>query len=226
MRRAGLLLAVLVALSGCAKDDPTVPVGGGAAADHKSVTFAGPGDDIEGSLFGDGEVGVVLAHQNGLDQTSWYPFASKLADEGYSALTFDFHDEDLDGEMGAALGFLRSQAIETTFLIGASKGGAAALALAATDHDVAGVVTLSGVASFGDVSLNEATVARIEGPKLFIVDPSDSASLDAQNFLSWARPPKELKEFPDTGHGTEMLQSDKASAVEDAILEFLAANSS
>ncbi|MEA2433811.1 MAG: hypothetical protein QOG54_1268 [Actinomycetota bacterium] len=127
--------------------------------------------------------------------------------------------------MGAALGFLRSQAIDTIYLVGASKGGAAALALAATDPDIAGVVTLSGVATFGDISLNESMVSKIHAPKLFIVDPADSASLDAENFMSWASPPKELKTFPSSGHGTEMLQSDSASQIERAILDFLAAHS-
>jgi pimeloyl-ACP methyl ester carboxylesterase len=225
MRLAGLLCVVALTLAACEADDPTVPAGGASQADHESVTFAGPGDDIEASLFGEGDVGVVLAHQNGLDQTSWYPFASKLAEDGYTALTFDFHDEDLDGEMGAALGFLRSQAIDSIFLVGASKGGTAALALAASDPDVAGIVTLSGVTSFADISLDESTVASIDAPKLFIVDPNDSASLDAEKFMSWASPPKELKSFPNSGHGTEMLQSDEESQIERAILEFIAAYS-
>ncbi|MEA2433812.1 MAG: hypothetical protein QOG54_1269 [Actinomycetota bacterium] len=90
MRLAGLLCVVALTLAACGADDPTVPAGAASQADHESVTFAGPGDDIEASLFGEGDVGVVLAHQNGLDQTSWYPFASKLADEDIrpSPLTF------------------------------------------------------------------------------------------------------------------------------------------
>jgi pimeloyl-ACP methyl ester carboxylesterase len=214
-------------LAGCS-NEPAGPSAGEiseARRGSEEVSFAGPTGDIEGTLFGDGDVGVVLAHQNGLDQTSWYPFASKLADAGYTALTFDFLDEDLDGELGAAVGFLRSQAIDEIFVVGASKGGAAALALAARDPDIAGVVTLSGVVSFGDVSLDESMVSQIRGPKLFIVDPGDSAASDAESFLSWARPPKELLRVPEAGHGTEMLESDDGSKVEAAILEFLEANS-
>jgi pimeloyl-ACP methyl ester carboxylesterase len=222
MRGSAALLVAVLLIGGCGSGDEGVKVP--ATRGSEQVSIPGPSEDMDGTLFGEGDIGVVLAHQNGLDQSSWFPFASKLVDEGYAVLTFDFLDKDLDGELGAAVGFLRSQAVDKVFVIGASKGGAAALALAAGDPDIAGVVSLSGVVSFGDVTLNQATVAKIEAPKLFIVDTSDSASLDADELFGWAVPPKELKTFADTGHGTEMLDSDKGPAIQALILEFLSAN--
>src|SRR2546422_3291491 len=54
---------------------------------------------LTGRLFGNGHVGVVLAHMIPADATSWYPTARRLAREGYLALAFNFRG--YDGSQGA-----------------------------------------------------------------------------------------------------------------------------
>ena len=59
----------------------------------ETVTFTTEDDvRLAGTLFGSGEIAVVMAHQGtyGADQTTWQPFARLLAERGYAALTFDF----------------------------------------------------------------------------------------------------------------------------------------
>src|SRR5262245_11238534 len=59
--------------------------------DAKRVWFrASDGALLDGAEVGDGDVGVVLAHESGSDLCRWLPFAKTLAGKGYRALTFDF----------------------------------------------------------------------------------------------------------------------------------------
>jgi len=60
------------------------------------------GVDIAATLFGDGDLAVILLHMGkgkatGNDQEDWHPFARSLAEGGYSALTLDFRGR---GESG------------------------------------------------------------------------------------------------------------------------------
>ncbi len=61
---------------------------------------------LSGRVFGsdDATAGVVLAHMQPADQTSWYAFAERLGDAGYRALTFDFRGYCPGGDAGCSEG--------------------------------------------------------------------------------------------------------------------------
>ncbi len=171
----------------------------GERADYQAVRFqAEDGVELAGRLWGDGDVGVVLAHgfSQGQAQDGWLPFPTVLAERGYLVLTFNFRgfcdsegcsegDMELENNWRdaiAAAAFLRQRGAKTTFLIGASMGGLSFLRAAGTPGvDVAGVVSLS-TPQFpskhydGEPRANDVTAARlrqIDEPKLFIAGKDD-----------------------------------------------------
>ncbi len=69
-------------------DSTSASVDAGTA--HKVSFATDDGVTLGGHLFGKGTSGVILAHMYPADQTSWYPTAERLAQEGFLVLTFDF----------------------------------------------------------------------------------------------------------------------------------------
>src|SRR6185369_10711176 len=49
----------------------------------KPVRFGSNGNDLAGDEWGNGEVGVVFAHEADIDSCSWIPYAKSLAAMGY-----------------------------------------------------------------------------------------------------------------------------------------------
>jgi pimeloyl-ACP methyl ester carboxylesterase len=201
------------------------------AQDATAVQFKSTdGVALKGHLFGSGTTGVILAHMYPTDQRSWFPFAKKLAGEGYCAMTFDFRgygessgdkvisqiDRDLDG----AYLFLK-QKTQRIFLIGASMGGTAGLCVASR-QPVAGVVCISGPVSFRGISAVDA-VGKVKAPCLFIAaehDPGQAAD-SAQYLHQQAQANKDLLIVPGSEHGTYLFQGPNKEKVEKKILKFL-----
>jgi pimeloyl-ACP methyl ester carboxylesterase len=148
-----------------ARPSPT-SVRGPAGAEP--IRFQSDGDvELVGRLWGEGTVGVVLAHgfSQGSGQDDWLPYAGELADEGYLVLTFNFRGfcddrDNVDAQLDcsgieieldnnwldviAAVEFLESEGVAQVFLVGASMGGLAVLRAAADPRvEAAGVVSLS-----------------------------------------------------------------------------------
>jgi pimeloyl-ACP methyl ester carboxylesterase len=171
----------------------------GERADYDAIRFrAGDGVELVGRLWGDGDVGVILAHgfSQGQAQDGWLPFPAVLAERGYLPLTFNFRgfcdsegcsegDMELENnwrDAMAAVALLEERGAKKIFLIGASMGGLAVLRAARTPGvDVAGVVSLStpqfpSKYYVGEPQANDVTPARlkqIDEPKLFIAGKDD-----------------------------------------------------
>jgi pimeloyl-ACP methyl ester carboxylesterase len=129
----------------------------------------GEGLNTAGVILGQGQGGLVFGHQRGWNLCEWIRLARSYARLGYRALAFDFRDYSrLDHDVAAAVTQLRRRGVTRVVLVGSSMGGTAVLVAAARIRPpVAGVVSLSGPAEFGDMDAS-AAVARLRVPALFM----------------------------------------------------------
>ena len=111
------------------------------------------GARLDGALVGSGPIGAVLLSEYPGPYCGWWPYAVDLARHGVHVLLFDFHCQGLStcghdrrdyvADAAAAVTALRAHGARSIALIGASLGGAVALAAAASQHPAA-LVDLSG----------------------------------------------------------------------------------
>ena len=185
---------------------------------------------LRGRRFGDGDIFVILFHMFPSDQTSWYPFARVLADEGYTALTLDFRGygvsegekviEDIGKDVEAAVNFAQGSGAKQVFLMGASMGGTASLKLAATES-VDGVVAISAPLEFMGLDL-EQEIGQVDEPKLIVASEEDrSAAIHASKLYELASGSKDLKIYSGSAHGTALLFGDDGEDVQTLLLNFL-----
>lgn len=190
---------------------------------------------LDGHVFGSGPTGVILAHQRPLDQTSWFPFATKLAQTGeFTVLTFDFRGvgdstgqkepDRLDTDLFAAYSYMRDQlGMTKIFLVGASIGGTAALTLAAR-MPVAGVVSISAPAQYLVLDAL-AAVPDVTAPKLFLASDGDvPAKRSEEDLWNAAADPKDRELYDGNAHGTEIFAGPNGPALERRLLAFLSDN--
>ncbi|MFQ5933222.1 MAG: alpha/beta hydrolase [Dehalococcoidia bacterium] len=225
------MLAAVALLAACSPDEED-----GITSDAVNLAVFVPfttedGVKLRGRRFGTGEVFVILAHMFPSEQTSWYPFARVLEENGYSAFTLDFRGygvsegkreiSEIDKDLLAAIELARSEGARQVFLVGASMGGTAALKVAA-HRSVAGVVAISAPVEFLGLDVTE-DVALVEEPKLFVATEDDrSAAINASTLFESAQGSKELEVFAGSAHGTNIFSSEIGAELEALILEFLA----
>jgi alpha-beta hydrolase superfamily lysophospholipase len=189
---------------------------------------------LTGRLFGaDHDTIVILTHMRQNDETGWWPFAQRLADEGFAALTFNFRGYDasggeqdyskLDEDLRAVIGYVQARRLYSkVFLVGASMGATTALVVA-KEEDVAGVVAVSPPAQFDSQDALD-TVPGVTVPKLLIASEEDAPALNFEELYAAAAEPKEEEIYPGIAHGTDLFDATKnpeAGSVEERILGFL-----
>jgi pimeloyl-ACP methyl ester carboxylesterase len=206
---------------------------------EQAVSFTtGAGATLAGVVLGRGPTGLVVGHQSGSDLCEWLPLAREFAGRGYQVLAFDFAGSGdsqpgpgqvrADDDVLAAAGQLRRRGAERLALMGSSMGGTAVLSAAARIRPpAAGVVSLSGPASFQGVDAG-AAVQRLRVPVLLVAAADDQPFADAAREMYRAAPvrDKRLLVVPGGGHGTSMLEfGDDAPRVLAAVRRFIADHS-
>jgi len=189
----------------------------------EAVRFrASDGIRIEGRMFGDGRVGVVLGHSIYGDQTEWWNFAEMLAEGGYAALAIDFRGSCPGGEGGCSddgstadawrdlLGgaeFLRERGVEEIVLSGASMGGTASiLAAARARPGVSGVITLSSPTACCGMEADRSVLETVDAPMLFIAGRFDGeAQRSARALARWTGTSGETLILASGEHGTDLF---------------------
>ncbi len=149
------------------------------------------GKTLEGSVYGDGPRGIVLAHMRGADRSTWTGFAQAAAAAGFRVLAFDFRgyggstgtvDTELDVDLTAAIEYLTAAGVDDVVVIGASMGGTATINVA-SKLDLAGAATLSAPAEF--LGLPALDVAGdIDEPLLVIAAADDQPYADDATAIS------------------------------------------
>ena len=227
----------MVVAAACVPDrsgEPAAPPPGSVA-----VTFPATDDvALEGRLFGaesGSELGVVLSHELPEDQTIWWDFAERLADDGYLVLTYNFRGYCPGGEGGCsegdksiasiwqdtlgAIAYLRSRGAASIALVGSSMGGTSSIVAAAQDEQgVQVVVTLSAPVSIEGLTATPAMLQSIAAAKLFLAGSGDSsAAADAQSLFQQASLPKRVEVVSSDAHGTLLLTEGPSELVRSYI---------
>jgi pimeloyl-ACP methyl ester carboxylesterase len=171
---------------------------------------------------GSGPVGVVLAHESPADLCGWLPYMATLERAGLRVLAFDFRgfgDSQrpvsthkylaYGNDFRAAIARLRSDGARQVFLIGASFGGAAALAYGPS-LPIAGLVSLSGETQIAGANLDGlAAVPRLKAP-LLIVGSRDDRYLPVSDALLLLRRAgsrdKRTALYPGAFHGWQLVE--------------------
>ncbi len=187
---------------------------------------------LDARIFGSGPTGVILAHERPADQTSWFPFATKLAASGgFTVMTFDFRGygdstgdkafDRLDTDLMAAYDYMRhTLGVSKIFLVGASTAGTASLVVAAR-VPVAGVISISSPAQFQTLDALDA-VSQISAPKLFITSKDDvPAERSERDMLDAASEPKDAQVYDGDANGTDLFAGPHGAELEQRLLEFL-----
>jgi dienelactone hydrolase len=186
----------------------------------------------------EGDTAVLFVHMAGPnDQKNWIPFANKVAQRGFSALTFDmrcYGESDCRGgtepgwvtlnrDMTAAINFLRAKGFERIVCAGASMGGRACVTVA-FDEELAGLIIVSGTASDDPEKKDLNYMLNPGMPKLFVVsesDPTVNRTADMTSLYESAPDPKAFHTFPGTAHGTEFFKAQYGGALSRLIYDFL-----
>lgn len=236
-RSVAAIGVVIIGLSACGPSSPPPSSG------SRAVTFTAPGGvELEGRLF-DAEgasAGVVLAHMQPADQSSWFDEAESLADDGYRALTFNFRGYCPGGDAGcsggesdlaslwrdvqAAVRYLRSTGIPRVAVVGASMGGSAALVAASQPSArIEAVATLSAPVAIGGLTVSPEMLSATTAAKLFVAGNGDAvAADDAQRMYDLSVPPKRVEIVPSEDHGTDLLEGNQGPNVRRLLSVWLA----
>ncbi|HXH82377.1 MAG TPA: alpha/beta fold hydrolase [Candidatus Tectomicrobia bacterium] len=175
---------------------------------------------------------VVFAHMRGSDRNAWGPAVERALDRGFAALAFDFrgHGESSDGDadlgkidldLEAAVTYARQRGYARVYVVGASMGGTAALAVAAR-QDLAGVVVMSSPEGFEGIDAR-AALSSVREPLLFIAATGDQPYRRAVEAMHEAAlGTKRLVLVPGNDHGTDLLENRQTrDETLDAIMSFL-----
>jgi esterase/lipase len=233
-----LALALATAAGACASRQEERHA---AIAASTGVSFrSSDGLKLAGRVFGDGRVGVVLAHMFPADQTSWWAFARVLAPKGFTVLTFDFRGYCPGGVAGCSEGerdvaamwqdvlgavdFMIARGMVRVMLVGASMGGTASLVAAAQPSvPVVAIVALSAPQSFEGLTADRTVLGNVTAAKLFVAgnaDPTGAANA-AQAMYEESPPPKKVEIFTSSDHGTDLLTGNQSGRVQTLIIGYL-----
>ena len=200
---------------------------------------AAEGVRLEGRRFGSGDVGVVLSHMGGGDQSQWIEFAGQLADEGYLALTYNRRGSCPGGELGCSTGtdhgdgwkdlaFLvdeaRAAGAERVVVGGASLGAMESLYALSRGLDADGLIWVAGIDLYNGVPVSEQ-VAVVRVPKLFVSGDADEEPAELLEVFEADAPPPAETVTLDTGeHGTDILAYAAVPVADEfrqAVVDFL-----
>lgn len=209
-------------------DSPTDELAGVEVVE-RDVRFATEdGEELDGTLFGEGDIGIVLAHMRGRDQSTWAEFARTAAIEGYQVLTFDFRgygtstgvkDSNLDVDLIAAINLARVSGVSEVVVMGASMGATASINVASR-LDLAGAASLSAPAEF--IGLDALDVAgEVAEPLLVITAENDQPYADTALELDQQASSSQLHVLQGRAHGTNLF-ADHGPELTQVLLDFVA----
>jgi pimeloyl-ACP methyl ester carboxylesterase len=189
----------------------------------KPLSIESAGATLDAAVFGEGSVGIVLAHESDGSLCNWASIAPEFANEGYRVLIFDFgQPATVADDMHAATKKIRELGARKIILGGASLGGTVALMMAARERNVVGAFSLSAPAVYGNTEGLPA-VRRFRAPVLFVAAEDDGNFADDARALyrAAASRDKQLLIVAGSEHGTALYGGPAAERVRGAVDGFL-----
>ncbi len=200
------------------------------------VTFpTSDGGLIYADVYGEGGLGVVLAHGGRFNKESWAAQAQTLVVAGFRVLAFDFRgygrsrgpgDTDplaapLHLDVLAAVRYLRGTGARSVSVVGGSMGAGAAAdaSVESKPGEIDRIVLLAGLSS--------RPPERLKGRKLFIVSRDDVGGPDVPRLprirvqYEKAPKPKELIILEGSAHAQAIFETDQGARLMREILRFL-----
>lgn len=189
----------------------------------KPLSIESAGATLDAAVFGEGRLGIVLAHEIGGSLCNWASIAPELAEQGYQVLIYDFGEPaTVARDMRAATKEIRELGAKKIILGGASLGGTVALMMAPRERNVMGAFSLSAPDVYGNTEGLPA-VRRFRAPVLFVAAEDDGDFADDARWLyrAAASRDKELLIVPGSEHGTALYGGPAAERVAGAVDGFL-----
>ena len=107
-RTAAVLLCAALLFSACGSDPAPESTTGEPPDPGRAFSIVTEDDlQLEALAWGSGEEYVILAHMRPADMSSWFDFARVLADEGYTAVAFNFRGYGESGGRSSNTGLVR-----------------------------------------------------------------------------------------------------------------------
>ena len=223
-----LIALLLVTITACSRrENPIIKLDGTTTTDDNTV--------IAYSLFTpptQATYGVVLVHDEGGNRDDLVTMAAMLQQNGTMSITFDMrgHGEspttnnkspaqftsrdwlDVSRDIRAAQNILRGRGIssEKIALLGCGLGANIALNAAADDASISAVVLVSPGVELRGVQTIPAITRFGKKPSLLLVSEGDSFAADSAKQLGTSAEGNcELREYPGTAHGIDLLDTSK-----------------
>ncbi|MBN1428619.1 MAG: alpha/beta hydrolase [Anaerolineae bacterium] len=187
---------------------------------------------LYGILYGQGDVGVILApsYPNGAE--GWAPFAEEIAAQGYRVLTFDFRGQgqskgersfaDAPADLDAAIAVVRENVAERVVLIGAGLGGMASIRAASQNEGVLGLVVISSPRMIEDFEISDQDLSGLKVPSLWLGTRNDMLHNIEDMYEAAGRADKQFWIYEGSSlHGTYILEGADAPDLKQRLLEFI-----
>ena len=194
----------------------------------KEVSFRTSDDGlIYGSLFGDGDHAVVLAHGAIFNKESWDEQSKLLASRGLRVLAIDFrgYGKSKPGSKGgalhldvlAAIRYLRAQGAKRVSVVGGSMGGGAAAtaSVESKDKEIDRLILLAHSPT--------KEPEKLKGNKLFIVSRGDGSRGSVEKQFKAAPEPKKFVQMEGNAHAQHIFRSGKKDELTKHIVDWLTA---
>jgi alpha-beta hydrolase superfamily lysophospholipase len=208
-------------------------VAAGAVAGQVQVPSM-DGVALVGDVWGRGERGVLLIHDEARNRADWGTLGTKLAMSGYHVLAIDLRGHGASpskdplgadwsvmvADVEGGVSWLAAHGAKEIHVVGARLGANLALQAAGSNPAISDLVLLSPALNVQGVKISSAIAPYGERPLFLVTSGADALSLRAAQWLeAEAKGPKRLERLDQASSGARMLH--EAPELESLIVSWI-----